>query len=109
MEPIRNIMNMQRQQTTITYPIRIMGVDDHPIVLDGMRSMLQIENDMVMVGQACRAPEAIDLIPSLRPDVILMDLNLPGMNGIRATEVIRHAYPGVRVIMLTTYCSQEDV
>ena len=107
METIRNILSAQPHANGNSPSIRIMGVDDHPIVLDGMRSMIETQEDMEMVGEASRASEVIRSVPRVKPDVILMDLNLPGVSGIRATAEIRQAYPSVRVIILTTYCSEE--
>jgi two-component system NarL family response regulator len=90
-------------------PIRVLCVDDHPIFQDGMHAMIRDQEDMVVAGCAYQASEAIDLVKSLRPDVILMDLNLPDMSGIAATQLIRCAHPFARVIILTTYGHEEDV
>ena len=90
-------------------PIRVLCVDDHPIVQDGMHSMIRDQEDMMVAGCAYQASEAIDLTKSVRPDVILMDLNLPDMSGIAATQLIRSAHPFAQVIVLTTYGREEDV
>lgn len=83
--------------------IRILCVDDHPIMRDGIEFALQTQKDMELVGQAANGEEALKLFRELRPDITLMDLQMPGMNGIETIEAIRSSYPKARVIVLTTY------
>lgn len=97
------------QSQTNVPPIRVLCVDDHPLFQDGVHAMIRNQEDMVVAGFAYAATEAIHLAKALRPDVILMDLNLPDMSGIDATQAIRCAQPTARVIVLTTYCREEDV
>ncbi|MGW4961803.1 response regulator [Nonomuraea sp. NPDC004186] len=80
--------------------LRVMIVDDHPIVREGLRGMLQAEPDLEVVGEAGSGDEAVVVVPRLRPDVILMDLRMPGGDGVSAIERLG---PGHRVIVLTTY------
>ncbi|MEW1842249.1 response regulator transcription factor [Nonomuraea angiospora] len=80
--------------------LRVMIVDDHPIVREGLRGMLLAEPDLEVVGEAGSGDEAVVVVPLLRPDVILMDLRMPGGDGVSAIERLG---PGHRVIVLTTY------
>jgi DNA-binding NarL/FixJ family response regulator len=83
--------------------IRILCVDDHPLMRDGIAFALQSQKDMELVGQAVNGDEALKLFRELRPDVTLMDLQMPGMNGITAIERIRAEFPKARIVVLTTY------
>jgi DNA-binding NarL/FixJ family response regulator len=86
-----------------TGKIRVLCVDDHPLVRDGISFALQLQKDMELVGEATNGEEAIAAFRRLRPDVTLMDLQMPVMNGIDAMEVIRREFPKARIIVLTTY------
>lgn len=83
--------------------IRVLTVDDHPILREGIASIIQGEDDMIIVGEASNGREAIDLFSAKRPDVTLMDLQMPDMNGIDAITTIRREHPQARIIVLTTY------
>ncbi|GAA0263313.1 response regulator transcription factor [Rhodanobacter caeni] len=83
--------------------IRILVVDDHPVLRDGVAAIVQNQVDMEMVGEARNGAEAVERFRALRPDVTLMDLQMPGMNGVDAITAIRAEYPGARIIVLTTY------
>jgi len=87
----------------ITRQITILTVDDHPIVREGIAAIIQGEKDMVVVGEASNGREAIEMFRSKRPDVTLMDLQMPGLNGIDAIATIRQEHPHARIIVLTTY------
>ncbi|HVJ03488.1 MAG TPA: response regulator transcription factor [Sphingomonas sp.] len=84
-------------------PIRILLVDDHPLLREGVASMLEDRTDMVVVGEACDGAEAVARFRELKPDVTLMDLQMPGMNGLEATLAIRAEFPDARILVLTTY------
>ncbi|MEG3086870.1 response regulator transcription factor [Sphingomonas sp. PB4P5] len=84
-------------------PIRIMTVDDHPALRDGISSMVEHEPDMTLIGEAANGIEAVAMFAGLRPDVTLMDLQMPLMGGIEAISRIRETAPGARIIVLTTY------
>lgn len=83
--------------------IRILVVDDHPVLRDGVAAILENQTDMTMVGEARNGSEAVEIFRALRPDVTLMDLQMPGMNGVDAISAIRSEHPGARIIVLTTY------
>jgi DNA-binding NarL/FixJ family response regulator len=83
--------------------IRILVVDDHPVLRAGVAAILENQVDMEMVGEARNGAEAVERFHALRPDVTLMDLQMPGMNGVDAIAAIRSDCPGARIIVLTTY------
>lgn len=87
----------------ISSPIRVLCVDDHPLMRDGIAFALQSQKDMELVGQAVDGEEALTLFRELRPDITLMDLQMPGMNGIATIEAIRKEFPKARIVVLTTY------
>ena len=84
-------------------PITILSVDDHPLVRDGINFAIQSQPDMTVVAEASNGHEAVEMFLRHRPDVTLMDLQMPQMNGIEATIEIRKAAPAARVLVLTTY------
>ena len=90
-------------------PIRILAVDDHPIVREGIASFIAIQSDMVLAGEASDGREAIQQFRALRPDVTLMDLQMPEMNGLEALIAIRNEFPDAKIIMLTTYKSDTQI
>lgn len=87
----------------ISNPIRVLCVDDHPLMRDGIAFALQSQKDMELVGQAVDGEEALRLFRELRPHVTLMDLQMPGMNGIATIEAIKKEFPKARIVVLTTY------
>ncbi|HEX3227318.1 MAG TPA: response regulator transcription factor [Pyrinomonadaceae bacterium] len=83
--------------------IRILTVDDHPILRQGISALIQDESDMALVAEAANGLEAIQQFRTHRPDVTLMDLQMPEMNGLDAMIAIRGEFPDARIIVLTTY------
>jgi DNA-binding NarL/FixJ family response regulator len=83
--------------------IRILSVDDHALLRDGIAAVFAGQEDMTLVGQASNGREAIESFRRLRPDVTLMDLRMPDMNGIEAITAIRAEFPNARIVVLTTY------
>jgi NarL family two-component system response regulator LiaR len=92
-----------------TTPIRVLIVDDHAMVRRGLAVFLKARPDLQLVGEASGGGEAITLCEQLQPDVVLMDLMMPGMSGAEATRVIRGRWPEVRVIALTSFGDKELV
>jgi DNA-binding NarL/FixJ family response regulator len=83
--------------------IRVLAVDDHPVLRQGIAGLIASQLDMRLVGEASNGREAIQQFRALRPDVTLMDLQMPEMNGIDAISAIRGEFPEARIIVLTTY------
>jgi DNA-binding NarL/FixJ family response regulator len=86
---------------------RILLVDDHEVVRLGLKSLLERHPQFEVVGEAASAREAMEQVATLKPEVVLMDIRLPGTSGIEACEEIVNKYPGTRVIMLTSYAEDE--
>lgn len=87
----------------INQPIKVLSVDDHPLIRDGIHFAVEAQPDMLLVAEAANGQEAVELFRQHRPDVTLMDLNMPVMNGIDATSRIKEISPKSRVLVLTTY------
>lgn len=83
--------------------IRILVVDDHPMLREGVMAVIEAEEDLKVVGEAADGGQAIEAFRKVKPDVTLMDLQMPGTGGIEAIETIRSEFPGARIIVLTTY------
>lgn len=90
-------------------PIRVLVVDDHPVVRAGVHGMLASNDDFDVVGEAADGEEAVGKVGALNPDVVLMDLRMPVLDGVEATRRIRAEHPDVQVIVLTTYDTDEDI
>ena len=90
-------------------PIRVMLVDDHAVVRSGLGAFLMVFDELELVGEASSGEEAVRLCDQLKPDVVLMDLVMPGMDGATTTRVIRERCPDIQVIALTSFKEQELV
>jgi DNA-binding NarL/FixJ family response regulator len=89
--------------------IRVLVVDDHPVVRSGLIGMLAVTDDISVVGEAGDGAEALALVESTQPDVVLMDLRMPRRDGVSATGAIVSGYPSTRVLVLTTYDTDTDI
>lgn len=89
--------------------IRVLVVDDHPLMRVGIAAIIDESSDMCTVGQAGNGTEAVRLFSELRPDIVVMDLKLPGLSGVEAIRSIRRKDPNACVIVLTTYEGDEDI
>ncbi|MGC3956551.1 MAG: response regulator transcription factor [Verrucomicrobiota bacterium] len=90
-------------------PIRVMLVDDHPAFRKGMAALIESEPGLEVVGQTGDGGEALALYRQKHPDIVLMDLRLPGLGGVEATMAIRKEFPDARIIVLTTFDTDEDI
>jgi DNA-binding NarL/FixJ family response regulator len=90
-------------RTMSTHKITVLTVDDHPLLRSGIAAVIQSEQDILVVGEATNGQEAIEAFRAHRPDVTLMDLQMPVMNGVDAILAIRREFPDARVVVLTTY------
>ncbi|MFO6463759.1 response regulator transcription factor [uncultured Jannaschia sp.] len=93
----------------MTEPVRVLIVDDHPMVAEGMRALLETYDDLEVVGTLHDGREAVDRVGALAPDVILLDLNMPRMDGLSATEILRERHPGIAVLILSMHDAPEYV
>src|SRR5260370_31922394 len=84
-------------------PLRVLIADDHPLFRKGMRALLVAEQDVEVVGEPTTGQEGIELAATLQPDVILMDLQMPGINGIEATRQILPTSPHIRILVTTLF------
>ena len=83
--------------------IRVVIADDHVIVREGLRLILETDQEIELVGDACDGASAIRLVSEMQPDVVLMDLRMPGLDGLQAVEQIRARWPQIAIVILTIY------
>ncbi len=93
----------------MTTKLKVMLVDDHYLVRMGLTSVIDLEPDMTVCAEASTGEQAISMYRAQRPDVLLMDLRLPGISGVVATQRIRMEFPEAKVIIVSTYVSDEDI
>ena len=100
---------MSRDPSPLSGPIRVLTVDDHALLREGIAALVNVESDMQLVAEASNGQEAIEEFRLHRPDVTLMDLQMPSLNGIEAIIGIRSEFPNARIIVLTTYAGDVQV
>ncbi len=88
---------------------KVLLVDDHVVVRQGLKALFASEPDVEVIGEAGNGREALGCIPKLQPNVILMDISMPGLNGIEATRQIRHNHPDIKVVVLSMHANEEYV
>ncbi len=93
----------------MTHPVRVLIVDDHPMVAEGIQSILESYDDIEVVGTLGDGQSAVDQAPALAPDVILMDLNMPRLGGLSATEMLLERVPEARILILSMHDSPEYI
>ncbi|NNK16603.1 MAG: response regulator transcription factor [Sulfitobacter sp.] len=93
----------------MTEPTRIVIVDDHPMVAEGIQSILESYDDIEVVGTLSNGREAIEQLDALNPDVVLMDLNMPEIGGLTATEIVLERRPGTRIVILSMHDNPEYI
>ena|SRR5258707_4282464 len=91
------------------HKINVLIVDDHPIMREGLRKLLQEEPDIMVVAEAGTGQQALDIARDLQPDVVLLDINLPNLNGIQVTSKLKAERTGIAVVLLTAYDDEEQV
>lgn len=89
--------------------IRVLLADDHPVVREGLRALISRRSDMTVIAEASDGAEAVRLFNGHRPDVALIDLRMPGMDGVDAIKAIRQQFPAARIVVLTTFDGDEDI
>lgn len=89
--------------------MKIMIADDHPIFRSGVRNLLQTTEDLRVVGEASSGDEVLELVEKCQPDLILMDIRMPGLNGIEATRMVKEKYPHIHVLILTMFRDDQSV
>jgi DNA-binding NarL/FixJ family response regulator len=94
---------------TLPSPIRVALVDDHSLVRDGIKALLAVMSPLEMVGEAENGAQAIEMVGRCQPDLLLVDISLPDMNGLELTRVLRSQYPSLKVLVLSMYDNYEYV
>lgn len=89
--------------------IKVMIVDDQGLIRDGLKMILSLSDEIEVVGEAVNGQEALDILSSMKPDIILMDIRMPIMNGVEATKIIKEKFPEVKILILTTFNEDEYI
>ncbi|MBI2832399.1 MAG: response regulator [Chloroflexi bacterium] len=108
-DPMALLLRIEKLLDRVTRRIKVLIADDHGMVRDGMRAVLAVQRDMVVVGDAVNGKEALEKTLQLSPDVVLMDIVMPVMNGLDATKEICRACPQAKVLMLSQYDDDANI
>ena len=108
-EPASLVLQIEKLLDRVTRRIKVLVADDHAVVREGIRALLSLQKDMQVVGEAIDGREAVEKTFQLLPDVVLMDIVMPSMNGLEATKQICKGSEQVRVLMLTQYDDEENI
>jgi DNA-binding NarL/FixJ family response regulator len=108
-EPAALVPLIHKLLGVVTKRIKVFIVDDHTVVRDGIRALLTLQKDISVVGEAVNGKEAVEKVLQLSPDVVLMDIVMPVMNGLEATKHICKECPQTKVLMLTQYADEENI
>lgn len=100
---------MSKKPASQTTPLKVVVVDDHPFFRQGVRDVLDKEGDIEVIAESGDGQEALELLRDIQPDVVLMDVNLPAMNGLKVTQKLKNKYPDINVIILTAYDDEEQI
>jgi DNA-binding NarL/FixJ family response regulator len=90
-------------------PIKVFLADDHAVVRDGLRFILEAQGDMTVVGDAANGRDAVNQVKELEPDIVVMDIGMPELNGIEATQQIRQIFPSIEVVILSVFSTTEHI
>src|SRR5688572_19867498 len=93
----------------MTNAIRIMVVDDHPVVREGVVAIISTQPDMIVIGEAASGEEAVERAPLLKPDLMLLDLEMPGIDGVEVIRRLRSTMPQIKVIVFTAFDTDERI
>jgi DNA-binding NarL/FixJ family response regulator len=108
-EPASLVLLIRALLERVTKRIKVLIVDDHTVIRDGIRAVLMLQKDISVVGEAANGKEAVEKTSQLLPDVVVMDIVMPVMNGIEATKQICKEHPQTKVMMLTQYDDEENI
>lgn len=108
-EPTALVLLIMKLLRIVTKRIKVLIVDDHTVIRDGIRALLTLQKDISVIGEAMNGKEAVEKVLRLSPDVVLMDIVMPVMNGLDATKQICQDCPQTKVLMLTQYADEENI
>src|SRR5215469_16489723 len=108
LQPLWRACSRQRKEASMAQPITLLIVDDHQLVRWGIRTFLATQSDISVLGEAASGEEALQLAAELQPQVVFMDLRMPGMGGVEAIRQIHQRWPEMAVVVLTTY-NEDDL